>query len=140
MNWGKGIMIGMVCFMAFIITLVTILMQQKIDLVTDNYYVKELEYNHTFSAQSNYMQSGASIEVYVQNDTLNVIVPEVFRKAKITGYLFRPNDSGNDLKWTSEPSEHIAIPVGKLPKGVYELTISGEYNGKPFEFHDALTW
>jgi len=140
MNWGKGIMIGMACFMAFIITLVTILMRQKIDLVTDNYYVKELDYNNTFSAQSNYLKSGETIEASVSNDTLVIVVPEVFRGAPITGYLFRPNNSGNDLKWTSEPSGRIAVPVGKLPKGVYELTISGKCNGKPFEVREELTW
>lgn len=140
MNWGKGIIIGMCCFMAFIVTLVTIMMQQKIDLVTENYYVKELEYNNTFSAQSNYLQSGSSIEASVHNDTLEVIVPESFREAPITGYLFRPNDSKNDLKWTSNPTDRVTIPVGKLPKGVYELTISGKYNGKTFEFQKTLTW
>ena len=140
MNWGKGLIIGMVTFMGFIITLVTIMMNQKIDLVTDNYYLKELEYDKTYNAKSNYENAGAAITVYVKNDSLTLEIPDQFREDSIHGYLFRPNDIKSDLKWSFRPGDKTSLPVGQLPKGHYELTLTGKYNGKPFEFQDQLSW
>jgi hypothetical protein len=44
MNWGKGIIIGMGLFMAFIIFLVVNLMMQKVDLESEDYYKREINY------------------------------------------------------------------------------------------------
>lgn len=140
MNWGKGLIIGMVCFMGFIITLVTIMMNQKIDLVTENYYLKELDYDQTYDAQSNYENADGSITAYVKNDSLTLEIPSEFLEDSIHGYLFRPNDVKSDLSWSFKASNKIQLPVAQLPKGHYELTLTGKRKGKAFEFQDQLSW
>ena len=113
MNWGKGLIIGMVCFMGFIITLVTIMMNQKIDLVTENYYLKELDYDQTYDAQSNYENADGSITAYVKNDSLTLEIPSEFLEDSIHGYLFRPNDVKSDLSWSFKASNKIQLPVAQ---------------------------
>lgn len=140
MNWGKGLLIGMICFMGFIITLVTVLMQQKIDLVTDNYYVKELDYDNTLSAQNNYENSGAIIKAHVANGSLMLEIPPVFQEDSIHAYLFRPNDATRDLSWSFKAKEHFSIPVNQLPGGRYELTLTGTCRGKGFQSKHQLAW
>lgn len=140
MNWGKGLIIGMVCFMGFIITLVTIMMNQKIDLVTDNYYLKELEYDKTYDAQSNYENSGEKIIARVDHDSLILEIPEIFREDSIRGYLFCPSDVNSDLNWSFKAQSNVRIPLKQQPKGHYELTLTGKCKGKAFESQHQLTW
>jgi len=54
MNWGKGITIVMVAFIGFIITLVTILMSNKIDLVSEDYYQKEIKFEDEIASAKNW--------------------------------------------------------------------------------------
>ena len=140
MNWGKGLIIGMVCFMGFIITLVTIMMNQKIDLVTDNYYLKELEYNKTYDALSNYQNAGATINAHVENGLLVLEIPEIFREDSIRGYLFCPGDMESDLSWSFKAADKVQLPVKQLPKGHYELTLTGKCKGHTFEYQQRLAW
>ena len=45
MDWGKGILLTIIAFVAFIMTLVVISVKQDdIHLVTENYYEKEIKY------------------------------------------------------------------------------------------------
>src|SRR6218665_3042274 len=132
MNWGRGLIIGMVCFMGFILTLVTIMMKQDIDLVTENYYLKELEYNNVYSAHNIYESAGDSIITKITNDSLVLEIPKIFQEDSITGYLFRPNDAESDLRWSFKATDKIQIPIGQLPKGLYELTLTGKCKGKGF--------
>ena len=44
MSWGKGIAIALTVFILFIATLVTIIIRQKVDLVSEDYYTQEINY------------------------------------------------------------------------------------------------
>lgn len=140
MNWGKGLIIGMVCFIGFIMTMVIIMMNQKVDLVTDNYYLKELEYDKTYDAESTYASAREAIVVHIDNGYLVLEIPKAFQEDTISGYLFRPNNSANDLHWAIKPNDRIQLPMKQLPKGRYELTLTGKYQDQPFESHYQLTW
>jgi hypothetical protein len=140
MNWGKGLIIGMIIFMGFITTLVVIMMNQKIDLVTDNYYLKELEYDETYNAKTTYENASEAIVATIDNGNLVLSIPKDFQSDSIHGYLFRPNDSNNDLKWSFKAEDKTLLPIGQLPRGNYELTLTGKYNGQNFESQHELKW
>ena len=44
MNWGNRIILVFVCFIAFILSMVTRAFQQDFDLVAEDYYAQELNY------------------------------------------------------------------------------------------------
>ena len=52
-NWGTGILIGIIAFMAFIIGLVYFSVQQNFDLVERDYYPKALEYQQQIRSEWN---------------------------------------------------------------------------------------
>lgn len=138
MNWGKGIIIGMVLFMGFIITLVTIMMRQKIDLVQEDYYQQELQYNQQYNAESNYLSAQNRIEIGSRADTLLLHFPADFHTGKATIQLRRPNNKNLDVVFAVDASEQVKIPIKHLEKGQFKCIISGIYRGKEYQMSQQI--
>lgn len=138
MNWGKGIIIGMVLFMGFIITLVTIMMRQKIDLVQEDYYQQELLYNQQYDAESNYLSAQNPIEVGTHADTLLLHFPADFQTGKATILLQRPNNKNQDLSFAIDAGEQVKIPLKHSEKGQFKCIISGVYRGKEYQMSQQI--
>ena len=51
-SWGTGIVIGIVVFVVFTLSMTVIFMTQDVHLVTDNYYEKTLTYQDEIDKQS----------------------------------------------------------------------------------------
>ncbi|MDR0800970.1 FixH family protein [Fluviicola sp.] len=139
MNWGKGIIVGMVLFMGFIITMVVIMMQQKIDLVQEDYYQQELEYNKQYDAESNYLSAQKPIEIRSSADTLLLAFPADFQTGKATVQLQRPNNKELDTTFTIDVRGQVKIPVKRIEKGQFKCIISGIYRGKVYQMSQQVT-
>jgi hypothetical protein len=139
MNWGKGIIIGMALFMGFILTMVVIMMRQKIDLVEEDYYKRELNYEDQLAAQKMYGTSIEKISVTSKKNSLHVYFPAEFQKNDVIITLRRPNDKSKDLVLTIKPMEEVIIPTDTFPKGLFTVTISGSIHGKPYEMSEQVT-
>lgn len=139
MNWGKRIVIGMALFMGFILTMVVMMMRQKIDLVEEDYYKRELNYEHQLDAQKNYASAAEKIQLQVKNDRLLVYFPEEFRKAEVTIALQRPNDKSHDVVLHAKPVEKVVIQTAEFPKGIFTCTINGHIEGQPYEMSQQVT-
>jgi nitrogen fixation protein FixH len=139
MNWGKGIVIGMVLFMSFIVTLVVILMRQDVDMVSDDYYKKELAFNAQYDAQQNYEDASGRIELALSEDSLFIHFPEELRQGNVLVELKRPNNEKQDAHFNVVASEKVMIPTKMLPKGSFDCILTGDRNGKKYEFKQALT-
>lgn len=139
MNWGKGIIIGMGLFMGFILTLVTIMMRQKIDLVEEDYYKRELNYDEQFNAQKMYASSSGKISFETKSDSLLIRFPKDFRSKEVTIHFQRPNDKNSDLSFTVKPLEKVFIPTTAFPKGIFNCTIEGSIRNQPYEMSQQVT-
>ncbi len=53
MGWSKKITFAYVGFVALIVTMVVVSMRQKVDLVSKDYYAKELNYQSDINKMSN---------------------------------------------------------------------------------------
>ncbi len=63
-NWGKGIVLGMLAFMSFILYMVITMSTSKKyshDLVTNEYYAKEMAYQTEIDAEANTKNLSKSI-------------------------------------------------------------------------------
>ncbi len=139
MNWGKGIVIGMVLFMSFIVTLVVIMINNDSDLVTEDYYNKELEFNQQYDAMQHYADAKEPITLSVVKDTLFVFFPKAFQKETVSIELKRPNNETQDTQFDLVAAEKVMIPTAKMPKGVFDCIITGNYQDKAFEFSESVT-
>lgn len=139
MNWGKGIIIGMAAFIGFILFLVISLMQHKVDLVSEDYYQQELDYDQHYDAVSVYQSSGEKISVNITDDLLQLHIPPTMQEDSLFIHLKRPDNELLDLQLATHGLPQAAIPLKQLQKGRYELMVSGKLNAKKFIYEDNVT-
>jgi len=126
MNWGKKILIVYLVFVVGIIFLVYLSSIQKTDLVTPDYYKKELVFQNTIDERKRVNELSGKIS-YSQVDTLLIIILpnemiNTFVQADIR--LYCPSDKEKDIHFvTSASNGKLTIPITKKTKGYFEIHV-----------------
>lgn len=133
-NWGTGIVIGIVAFMLFILQYV---IRVQVDpyydneLVTDQYYQKEIEINDNRLKLENAQKLGNQLQVSASAEGILVSFPSNFNPNDIKGKvsLYRPSNQAFDQTILLElTSNHLLIPRSKLIDGRWDITIDFTHN------------
>lgn len=132
MNWGKKILIVYLTFVAGIVFMVIKSSLQNTDLVTTDYYDKELKYQEKIDEVKRSEALSAPVAYTIGNNGLTISFPKDFTGRQLVGevLLYCPADEKKDLRKDftvlDEPVQ-VAIPAGR--KGLYELHISWKAGG-----------
>ena len=127
MNWGTKILIVYVAFVLGIVFMVFKSTNQNTDLVTTDYYAKELKYQDKIDEIKRATALSAPVEYSIKDNALMISFPKDFAGKKLTGeaVLYCPSDEKKDIKQpftVLDEALELAIPAGS--KGLYELHIS----------------
>lgn len=126
-SWGTGILIVIIIFMVLTITTVVFLMNQKVDLVTDNYYAKEIKYQQQIDKMNRTNEFGDEIKIIADANAVRLIFPVVLTQKKIDGtvHFYRPSDSARDfiLPLSIDTTNQQIIPVNNLARGYWKVKI-----------------
>lgn len=120
MNWGKGLAIALTLFIGFITTLVIILISQDVDLVKEDYYKSEMEYQQEIDA----LKSGHEKEKFEVSQVDNQLLFQFDAANKVDSIqinLWRPNNEALDRSFSLFDSKQFLIPVSDLVKGNYTI-------------------
>jgi hypothetical protein len=133
MDWGKGILLVIIAFVGFILTLVIISVRQDdIHLVTENYYEKEIKYQDQIERE----KSAAALdrEVLVFDAQSKAMVLDLPVGAKGNIQLFRPSDARLDQELSLDIKEEgkTTIPLEKLKSGYWRVQLTWTENGVEF--------
>ncbi len=140
MNWGKGILISIISFVGVIMVLVIISVRMDgIELVTGNYYEKEIRYQERIEEESSTL--ARNLEVISYDEISKSIVLDLPRGANATVQLFRPSDSSLDQKIELEVSdqEDTTIPVRKLKPGYWKVQLTWSAKGVRYYEEKKIT-
>lgn len=137
-NWGFGILIFVLCFMAFILTLVYKCSLEKVDLVSEKYYEQEIKYQQQVDKLNN--TAGMNEKMHVQynkeKDAVEIIYPANTDQATLSGNInfFKPDNSNLDFNINVQSDKENAqtIPVSKLKKGWWKVQVSWASHGTSF--------
>ncbi len=145
-NWGTGLVVAMALFMGFILYMVIIMSTNKkfgFDLVTEEYYAKEMVYQKEIDAETNTNNLKEKIVFETTDNGLKLIFPKTFEASKIKGnvFLYRPSNQKLDFNvpLVLEDS-NVLIPGEKLIGGRWNIIIDWEYEGKPFMYKKSFTY
>lgn len=130
MNWGKGIAIVLATFMVFIIVLAVILMRQNVDLVSDDYYKKEINYEEEISAIRNANELESRIEIQQNDKHIVVKLPDNIDMSEVSILFQRPDNNQLDKKFVITDTKSYLIDKNELAKGTYLLEINYLVGGK----------
>lgn len=143
-NWGTGIVIGMVAFMGFIITLSTRMIGTKVDLVTKDYYEQGIEHEQHMEEvrAAKDLSQPVEVEVNYSASQLEITFPKEFSENAVTGktLLFFPADANKDKEVPLQLNANLkqTIPLEKLGKGVWRVKLHWECNAKKYYYEKEV--
>ncbi len=135
-NWGTGIFIFLILFFISIFWFVIFSFTVRQDLVEDDYYPKELEYEQQIQKQQNVTQLGEKISIRKEAEQLFLQFPKTQADDEIKGQIlvYRPSDSRLDethnIKLNSLNEQQLN--TSKFRSGKYVLKIGWSYQEKAF--------
>ena len=141
MSWGYKILIVYAAFVVGILFLVFKSSSQKMDLVTTDYYAKELKYQEKIDETNRVNALSASIAYEVKNNELIILFPKDFIGKKLEGeaILYCPSDENKDVKqnFTIQDAPLI-VSIPSINKTEYELHLSWQADGMSYYFEKKI--
>jgi len=126
-NWGTGITISITLFLVVSFAMIFHFMNQKVDLVTDNYYEKTLVYQTTIDEAVRSKDVNNQIKLEYLNNRLKFIFPISIINKISNGemYFYRPSDSNKDFKTSFQLNKNneIVWDASKIEKGYWKVQI-----------------
>ena len=145
-NWGTGIVIAFVLFISFIMFFVVRSLTDESlehELVTEEYYKKELQFQTELDAEQRAADRGLSLEVRRVEEGLMVKFPEDQIPENIKGkvFLYRPSDKQFDFEVAISLSDpHLLIPKTRLLDGRWNLVADWSYEGETYRVKQSIKY
>jgi hypothetical protein len=141
-NWGTGIVISMIIFMLVTTGMMILFINQKVDLVTDNYYDKELKFQQQIDKVNNTNNLKEKIELKYDGKRVIVKFPESYIPGKPSGELlfYRPSDNKKDFKipLSIDSAGVQVVPFSSLDKGYWKVQL--HWSMKSAEYFNELSF
>ncbi|MBL1280934.1 MAG: FixH family protein [Fluviicola sp.] len=130
MNWGKGIALALALFIGFIMYMVVTMMSTKIDLVSEDYYQKEINYSSELDAVKRDNQLKAR-PTFIETENHYVVqLSSVIELKNVELFLRRPNDDREDKTFSIRGTKNFMIAKDELKKGNYHAILSYDFEGE----------
>jgi hypothetical protein len=125
----NGVIIGMSLFIVFILYLVFVISSKSSELISDDYYERDRNYQSEIEAQKNAASLGSPARISIENDTFKLIFANDLKATNIEMYLFKPNDQKADQNLEIKQTPFL-LPTKLLQKGKYTANLQYEMEGK----------
>jgi len=137
MRFRNGIIVGMMLFMVFILSLVVVISSKGSELTTEDYYLKDKNFQQNINARQLAMNLKNPAIVSVSEKMLSISFKGNLKASQIRISFTRPNNKmlDREIKISEYPS---TVPVKFLEKGNYDLTITYEIEGEKYEQVEEL--
>jgi hypothetical protein len=131
-NWGTGIALAYTAFALMIIAFVINSFSKQIDLVTPDYYAKELVFQDQIEKEQRSRALTEDVSFMMGSEQLDIQFPQEMKSTKISGnvQLFCPVDAKKDISFAIEADSNgkQIIPLNQVKAGRYKLQISWKAN------------
>lgn len=141
MNWGYKILIVYAIFILGIVSMVIKSSTQNTDLVTTDYYAKELKYQQKIDEMKRVSALSAPVEYTIKEQTLIIKFPKDFAGKRLSGevVLYCPADKQKDFKQNfSIQDEIVRVQLPQTSSGLYELHLGWQHDGITYYFEKKI--
>ena len=145
-SWGHGVAVALGLFIAFILFMVFGFThgQQTSELVSNNYYEDELQYQEVIDGKKNAQQL-TEIPKYRESEKgINIAFAdtELPTDKKVRFELYRTDDANLDVKkeLTLDSENSFLIPSKVISKGPYTLKLKWSKADKPYQVDYDVLW
>lgn len=140
MNYGKGITIFMIAFIAFIASMVYYAFTKNADLVRDDYYENELLYDQQKEEQKNYASLSEKISINKEERGIVFYFPKNTNDYKGKINFYRPDQKKFDREFDLEVDKNYeqVLEYKNFKEGYYDVYIEYTSQGKGYLFQDKI--
>jgi hypothetical protein len=137
MNWGKGIIGGMILFMLFIIGMVVHMFSMPEDEYDKKYYEKGLSYDRDYNRAKQVITDKAQPLIEADSCCIEVSFPQtVLGQVKLT----RPSSGIVDkvIAIDNKNGQPVQILTAGMPKGKWQLRFEWTSNNKAYLYQKEV--
>ena len=139
-NWGTGAFIFFGVFVTFMLSLVYLTTLQRNELVTEDYYEKELDFKEVLKKKERTNLLSERLTWIIENNELIVSFPKEVG-TKISGKIifFKPSSQKDDKEIPFQiNSSTYGVNLKSFSKGMYKLKIDWQANDVKYYSDDQL--
>lgn len=144
MSWGTKIVVMYTSFVLIMLTMVVMAMNQKIDLVSENYYDQELQYQDKINGNENFNQIKDSITInIIKNNEILIKYPLLLKSniAKGTVQFVKQSDNRKDFMSPLILNELSEQTINHyFQKGIYKVSFDWKMNNKTYYYEQNLVF
>ncbi|MBK7105297.1 MAG: FixH family protein [Ignavibacteriae bacterium] len=141
-SWGVGITISIIVFMLISFWLIYFSFSQDVNLVRDDYYEAEVQYNETMEKVKRTNQLTENLKVSVVNNSIELRFPKNFNYKNINGniFLFRPSERNKDLTIPIQIDSNYfqAISTNNLLQGMWKIKIDWKADSVAYQNDEII--
>jgi hypothetical protein len=127
LNWGSGIAIFYISFVLVLVGFVVFTTFNRVDLVDENYYDKEIKYQDEIDKIIRANQLSEPLQIVSSNDVVVLSYPKSEDLTDLSGMIrfFRPSDKKMDfnIPIKADDSGNQVIKSPKLSKGMWRVKV-----------------
>jgi hypothetical protein len=140
LNWGKGIFLSFIVFALIMAYIVIFPFNQKVELVTDNYYEKEIKYQEQIDKQERTALLSESLSVTNDLKELKITFPPSYQNVTGEILFYRPADAKKDfsLPISADSSGSQLIDISPLIPGYWKIKILWSMNGTHYYYEKNI--
>jgi nitrogen fixation protein FixH len=145
-NWGAGIVLAIIGFVSFILFLVITMSTDKAyshDLVTEEYYKTELDFQQQLEKESNAQNLSKNISIEKTSEGLVIHFPEELDPSQINGkmFLYRPSNKQLDSEFPLSLSSHqLLVPDNRLVGGRWNILIDWTEGKEAYFYKEEINY
>lgn len=138
MNWGKGIITGMILFMLFILAMCFYMFAAPTDDYDHQYYEKGLTYNQYYNKEMQVIKDHAQPIIKISGDYIFI---KFKNPAAGTLNIQRPSNNSLDktYRFDSGESSEVHICIKSITKGRWQLIFDWQSNQKAYTYQQVIT-
>lgn len=142
MNWGWKIVFVYVGFIGFITYLIYRCTHENTDLVTEDYYGKELAFTDQYNREKNSNDPGMKMDIRLENESKTVVFtfPPAVRDSQLTGEIkfYRPDDKKLDFSLPLKSGADQTVDCAALKSGRWKIQVNWNTASRGFYQADEI--
>ena len=145
-NWGTGIVLAFIGFIGFIMYfIIQMSVNDKFnhDLVTEEYYKQELQYQTDIDKERNSQRLKENVTWQKTDEGILISFPKDLEEKNISGkvFLYRPSNKQLDFEIPISTSNHnLLIPDSRLLDGRWNIKIDWKYKESSYLFKEEISY
>ena len=137
MRFRNGIIIAMIAFVTFIVTLAVVISSKDSELISEDYYIKEKSFNEDFDAQQRAADYKNPIQVVNRDELICFVNTSKLDIQKLDLEFIRMNHGKADFTMKNQNLQTCLLSK-QLEQGNYEIQM--RYKVKNQDFLQVVTW